>query len=265
MHSIITFYIIILGLVIGCFMNVCIYRIPEKQSIINPPSHCTSCGTRLRPFDLVPVFSYLFLKGSCRYCGKKVSARYPIVECLTAIVFVLLYYRLSLSIEFAAAAVLLAVLICIFFIDLDYKIIPNGFILFGLAAGIALFICNLFRDISFYGDRVWYNPILGVLCGAGVLAVVSLAGMAIYKTDDAMGMGDIKLLAVVGLFLGWRLTIVSLLMAIVLAAAFSIVLILMKKQSRKSTIPFGPFIAIGTFVGIVYGWNIIDFYVGFLM
>lgn len=265
MQLLIIFYIALLGLVMGCFLNVCIYRIPEKQSIINPPSHCTSCGTRLKPLDLVPVFSYLFLRGRCRYCGKKVSARYPIVEGLTAAVFVLLYYRLSLSVEFIAAAFLSVLLIGIFFIDLDYKVIPNGFILTGLAGGTALFICNIFREVSFYGDRAWYNPVLGMVTGAGALILVSFVGLLIYRTDEAMGMGDIKLLAVVGLFLGWRLTIAGIFLAIIFAAVFSLALILMKKHNRKSRIAFGPFIAMGTILAMTYGWNIIDFYFGLIV
>lgn len=259
-----TLYIAVLGLVFGCFLNVCIYRIPTKQSIINPPSHCTSCGTRLRPLDLVPVFSYVFLKGSCRYCGKKVSARYPMVELLTAAIFVLLYFRFSLSIEFLAATFFSCILICLAFIDFDLKIIPNGLVIAGLIGGIALLLYNLFYPVSMYGDRVWYNPLLGIICGSGVLLFISIVGSLVYKTDDAMGMGDVKLMAVVGLFLGWRLTIVTILIAVILAAITSLVLILFKRLDRKSTVPFGPFIALGAFITMTYGWNIIEFYLGFM-
>jgi len=242
-------------------------RIPTNQSIIRPPSHCTSCGTRLRPLDLVPVFSFIFLRGKCRYCGKKVSARYPIVEGLTAAVFVLLYFRFSFSVEFLAATLATlfsCILICIAFIDFDLKIIPNGLVLAGLFSGVALFIYNLFYQVSMYGDRAWYNPIIGMVIGTGFLLLVAVVGSLVYKSDDAMGMGDVKLLAVVGLFLGWRLTIVTLLLAVVLAAITSLVLILLKKLNGKSTVAFGPFIALSAFIAMLYGWNIIEFYLGFI-
>lgn len=257
-----TFYTAIFGLVIGSFLNVCICRIPENQSVISRSSHCTSCGTRLKPIDLVPVFSYLFLRGSCRYCGNKVSVRYPIVEMLTAAAFVILFYRFSLSVEYVAAAFLSCILICIFFIDLDYRIIPNEFIAAGLVVGSVLLVLNMFHPMGSFAGRVWYDPILGMLCGAGILALVSLLGRLIYKTDDAMGMGDIKLMAVCGLFLGWRLSILSLLLSVVSAALVSLVLIGLKKHGIKSTIAFGPFISIGVFISVICGWNIIDLYIG---
>jgi len=264
MQLIITIYIAVFGLVIGCFLNVCIYRIPTSQSIIRPPSHCTSCGTRLRPLDLVPVFSYIFLRGKCRYCGKNVSARYPMVEGLTAAVFVLLYFRFSFSVEFLAATFFSCILICVAFIDFDLKIIPNGLVISGLIISGALFVYNLFYAVSLYGDRAWYNPLIGMLFGSLVLLLISIVGSLVYKSDDAMGMGDVKLLAVVGLFLGWRLTMVALFAAVILAAIVSLVLILFKKLNSKSAVAFGPFISIGAFIATLYGWNIIELYLGFI-
>ncbi len=261
---IIHLYIALLGLVIGCFFNVCIYRIPEKQSIIRPPSHCTSCGTRLRPIDLVPVFSYIFLRGRCRYCGMKISARYPSVEVLTAISFVVLYFRYSISVEFFASAFLTGILICISFIDFDHKIIPNGLIILALICGTLLFVYNLFYPVTFYGDRLWFTPLIGLVVGAGFLLLVGWIGQLIYKSDNAMGMGDVKLLAVCGLFLGYKLTIVALFTAIIVAALFSLILILLKKINSKATIAFGPFIAVGVFFAISYGWDIIHLYFSFL-
>ena len=264
MQIVIVIYIALFGLIIGCFLNVCIYRIPNKQSVISPPSHCVNCGTRLRPLDLVPVFSYIFLKGKCRYCGKRVSARYPVVEGLTAVAFVLLYFRFSFSAEFLAALFFSCILICIAFIDFDLKIIPNGFVLAGLLIGAVLFVYNLFYPVSMYGDRNWYNPLIGMLGGFGFLLLVSVVGSIVSGSEDAMGMGDVKLLAAVGLLLGWRLTIVAMFLSVMLAAGTSLVLMLFKRLNGKSTVPFGPFIALGSFIAMVYGWNIIDFYLSFL-
>ncbi len=263
MQTLITLYIAAFGLVIGSFLNVCIYRIPTGQSIISPPSHCTGCDTRLKALDLVPVFSWILLRGKCRYCGARVSARYPIVEGLTSLVFVLLYFRFSISVEFLVAIVLSILLICEAFVDYDLKIIPNEFVVAGMLSGAALFVYNLFYQVDMYGDRAWYNPIIGIVSGAGTLLLVAVVGSVVYKTD-AMGMGDVKLLAVVGLFLGWRLTLVALLLSVLLAAIVSLVLILVKKVNIKSEVPFGPFIAIGTFIAMLYGWNIIEFYLGFI-
>lgn len=253
-----------MGLVIGCFLNVCIYRIPLKQSIIKPPSHCINCGATLKPLDLVPVFSFIFLKGRCRYCGVKVSARYPMVEGLTAGAFVILYFRYSLTVEFAAMAFLSCILICIAFIDAEYRIIPNEFIIAGLVGGMYLFVYNVFYTVNMFGDRVWYNPILGFLVGTSFLLMVSLVGALVYKSDEAMGMGDIKLLAVIGIFLGWRLTIVSLMIAVFTAAIGCLLLIIIKRKNRKSVIAFGPYIAIGTFITIIYGWNLFNQYMTLL-
>ena len=233
MQTFIILYIAAFGLIIGSFLNVCIYRIPKKQSIVSPPSHCTGCDTRLKALDLIPVFSWIFLRGKCRYCGARVSARYPIVEGLTSIVFVLLYFRFSISVEFIAAIVLSILLICEAFVDFDLKIIPNEFIIAGMLSGAALFIYNLFCQVDMYGDRAWYNPILGIVSGAGTLLLVAVVGSVVYKTD-AMGMGDVKLLAVVGLFLGWRLTLVALLLSVLLSAIISLFLILVKKINGKS-------------------------------
>lgn len=264
MQTLFIIYMFIFGLVIGCFLNVCISRIPQKQSIIRPPSRCNSCGTTLRPLDLVPVLSFVFLKGKCRYCGGKVSAVNPIVEIITAAAFVVLYLKYSLTVEFVAMALLSCILICIAFIDAEYRIIPNGFIITGLISGLALFLYNLFFTVGMFGDRVWFNPILGFAVGTGFLFMVSLVGMLVYKSDDAMGMGDIKLYAVIGLFLGWRMTIVSLMLSVFSAAVGCVFMIILKKNNRKSTIAFGPYIAVGTCITIICGWNLLEQYMSLL-
>ena len=256
-------YIFIFGLVIGCFLTVCISRIPLGQSIISPPSHCASCGTRLRPLDLVPVFSYIFLKGQCRYCGKKVSAKYPIVELITAVLFVMLFLKYSFSIDFIAAVFISSILLCVIFIDYQYKIIPNGLVITGLIGGIALSVYNIFSPVAIYGDNDIFNPFIGALIGSGSLILISVIGGIIFKTSDAMGMGDIKLMAPIGLFLGWKLTILCLLSAIILAGIVCIILMLTKKIDNKSTFAFGPFISAGAFIVLLFGWQILEFYLSF--
>lgn len=188
----------------------------------------------------------------------------PVVEIITAAAFVVLYLKYSLTVEFVAMVLLSCILICIAFIDAEHRIIPNGFIITGLISGAALFVYNLFSPVDMFGDRVWFNPILGFTVGTGFLFMVSLVGMLVYKSDDAMGMGDIKLYAVIGLFLGWRMTIVSLMLSVFSAAIGCVFMFILKKKSRKSTIAFGPYIAVGTFITIICGWNLLEQYMNLL-
>lgn len=253
-------YFALVGLIIGSFLNVCIYRIPREESIVKPPSHCPNCGKRLTVIDLVPVFSYLFLRGKCRHCGVKISPRYAMVELLTALTFVILFHKFKLTVDFFASAYLMSILIAIFFIDLEHMIIPDGLVLAGLIGGIPLVVYNLFRPVQTYGDRNWWTPLIGMLSGFLVLLFIGLVGLLIYKTDEAMGGGDIKLFAPLGLFLGWKLIIVAFLLSVFSAAFVSVILIITKVKNRKSTVPFGPFIVIGTFVTYIYGWEILEWY-----
>jgi len=255
-------FIFILGLIIGSFLNVCICRIPKEQSIVKPPSHCTNCGTRLRPLDLVPILSYIFLKGKCRYCGVKISARYPAVELITALTFVALFYRYSLSVDFCAAAYIMSILIAVFLIDMEHRIIPDGLVITGLAGGLPLIIYNVFKPVQIYGTREWWNPLIGMVTGSGFLFLIAIIGFIIYKSDDAMGMGDVKIFAPIGIFLGWRMTITALLLSVFICGIFSLILIASSKKKKRDTIPFGPFIVTGTFITLMWGWNIVNWYIG---
>lgn len=253
-------FVFVTGILIGSFLNVCIYRIPLGESIVSPPSHCMGCGTRLNPLDLVPVFSYIFLRGRCRYCREKVSPRYAMVELLTGLVFALLFYRYSLTFDFAASAFIMSILIAVFFIDIDHRIIPDGLVLTGLAGGVILILYNIFYPVQIFGDRNWWNPLLGTVAGSGLLLLIAVIGMLIYKSDDAMGMGDVKIFAPIGIFLGWKMCIIALLLSIFLGGIISLLLILLKVKNRKSTIPFGPFIVAGTYITLIWGWDILNWY-----
>ena len=258
---IIYFAIFIFGLLIGSFLNVCIFRIPQGESIVSPPSHCPNCETRLKPFDLIPLLSYLFYLGKCRYCHQKISPRYFLVELLTGIVSVALFMNYEMTVDFVAFLFLTYILIVVFFIDLDHQIIPNELVIAGLIGGVILFVYNLFLPFQIYSDNHWWNPLLGLAVGSGFLFAVSLIGSAVYKGGDVMGMGDVKLFAPIGLFLGWRMTLFALYISIILGGTSSIMLILFGKAKRKSMIPFGPFIVIGVFVTVMWGWDIFHWYV----
>jgi len=255
--------IFVFGLVIGSFVNVLICRIPQGKSIISPPSACSSCGSRLSLQDMIPVLSYLILRGKCRHCAGRISARYPLVELITAAIFIALYYKFGLSAPFFAFTYLMAILIAIFFIDIDHRIIPNGLVLAGLAGGLAVFVYNCIRPMpEVFADTKWWTPLAGLLPGTVFLLVVAIVGSVIYKTDDAMGMGDVKLMAPVGLFLGWRLCLIALFISVILGGVLSLLLIVTGIKKRKDTVAFGPFIVAGTFITIMWGWDLLYWYLG---
>jgi leader peptidase (prepilin peptidase)/N-methyltransferase len=253
--------IAVLGLLIGSFINVLICRIPEGKSIIAPPSSCMKCGTQLKPLDLIPVFSYLFLGGKCRYCKTSISPRYPLVELATACTFLGLYIVYGLSVQFAAFAFLTILLTAIFFIDIDHRIIPDELVIAGLIGGLPVFVYNLFNPLPAYGDSKWWTPLVGIVTGSGILLLIAFVAMIIYKSDDAMGMGDVKLFAPIGFFLGWKLCLAALFVSILLAGTISLLLMIIGKKGRKDTIPYGPFIVSGTYIIMLFGWDLVNWYI----
>ncbi|MEG2985231.1 MAG: prepilin peptidase [Peptostreptococcaceae bacterium] len=252
-----TYFLIVsfvMGAIFGSFYNVCIYRIPEKQSIVSPPSHCYNCNTRLKYIDLVPIISWIFLKGKCRYCEAKVSSRYAIVEFLTAILFSLIYISFGYEIKTLYYMFLVSLLIIITFIDIDHYIIPDNLILIG---SIVAIIVNLLG----YGVPL-IDGLKGALFAGGGVLVVTLTLEYIVK-KEVMGGGDVKLYAMIGLFLGTKLALLTIVISIYIGALYGIIFIIynkVKKQGFSSTIPFGPFISIAAVISIFYGNQIIQFY-----
>jgi len=178
---------------------------------------------------------------------------------------VALFVKYGLTIDFVAFLFLAYILIAVFFIDLDHQIIPNELVITGLIGGAILFVYNLFIPFQIYSDDRWWNPLLGLVSGSGLLLGVSLIGTALYKGDDVMGMGDVKLFAPIGLFLGWRMTLLALFISVVLGGMSSLMLMLLGKANRKSMIPFGPFIVSAVFITIMWGWDILNWYLGTYM
>lgn len=257
-------YIFMLGLVIGSFVNVLIYRIPQKKSIVTQPSSCTSCGRRLTALDLVPVFSYIFLRGKCRHCGNRISPRYPLVELLTAAVFIILFAKYGLTVTFFAFAYLMMILIAVFFIDIDHRIIPNGLVLAAMAGGLLFFVYNLINPVpEVFGDEKWWTPLAGMLPGSGFLLLIAVLGSLIYR-GEAMGMGDVKLMAPIGLFLGWKLCITALVSSIMIGGIVSILLMLLGIKKRRDTVAFGPFIVIGAFTAVMWGWELVEWFFNYM-
>ena len=245
--------ILILGLIVGSFGNVCIYRIPRNESIIYPASHCPKCRTTIKPVDNIPLLSYILLKGRCRNCGSKISIQYSIVEFLTGIIYLIIYLIYGLSIQSLIYIILSSALIIIAFIDLNELIVPDVISLPGIAAGLIL---------SFFVPYISFiNSALGVVIGGGIILIIGLVGSMIFK-KEAMGGGDIKLAAMIGAFLGWRYTIISLFLGFFLGALAGIFLILSKIKSREDMVPFGPFIALGSLITLLWGEKILSWYLG---
>lgn len=242
--------VFILGLLVGSFLNVCIFRIPLRQSVVTTPSHCGACGKRIRSHDLIPVLSYLLLGGKCRFCGEKISLRYPMVELLNAAAYLLIYQACGLSIQFMGFSLLASSLIVIAFIDYDHKIIPDGVVLLLIGAGV---IYSVFaRDIT------WLDRLIGFFAASLPLYLILLL------SKGGVGGGDIKLMAAVGIYLGWKLTLLSLLIGAVLGSIVAVILLIMKRKTRKDEIPFGPALAVGIMAAALYGNRLLDWYLGLL-
>lgn len=237
----------LIGLLIGSFLNVCIYRIPKGKSISYPPSHCPRCETRLKPIDLIPILSYILNKGKCRYCGEGISPQYPIVELLNGVIYLILYLKFGLTILFFKYAILSSLLIVISFIDLKYQLIPDRLNLFCLGIGI------LFTLL--YGNK-WLvlNSATGLIIGGGLFLLIAVV------TRGAMGGGDIKLMGALGFCFGWKYILLISFLSFIIGAIISIFLLIFKIKGRKDYIPFGPFISIAAIVAMIYGEELIQLY-----
>ncbi len=252
---------VLLGLFVGSFLNVCIDRLPQGESIITPPSHCPSCNRRIGIIDLVPVFSYIWLRGRCRYCQAHIPLRLPIVEGITGLLFFIIYWQFNyeLSISFAITLVYACVLIIIFFIDLEHGLILNRITYPAMI--IALGFSLLLPEISEVAPLV--DGITGRLVSSVVGGAIGLVFMAIplivYRRG--MGIGDIKLGLLIGLMTGFPLVFVALLMSVIVGGVISIILLILKIRSRKDAIPFGPFMAVAALITMLWGQAIWQWYI----
>lgn len=224
------------GAIIGSFLNVCIWRIPREESIVFPASHCPVCSHPIRFFDNIPIISWLILRGRCRDCGASISPRYPLVEALTAVLAVLLYWKYGFSLQFLCAFLFTAALIVITFIDIDYQIIPDVISLPGIP------LC--FLAAVFVMGVPFLESLIGILVGGGILYVIAVGYEWITKREG-MGGGDIKLLAMLGAFFGWKSLLFIVLCSSLTGAVVGMTAMVIQGQDMKYAVPFGPFLALG--------------------
>jgi leader peptidase (prepilin peptidase)/N-methyltransferase len=241
----------VLGAILGSFLNVCIWRIPAGQSILFPASRCQGCETPIRAYDNIPVLSYLLLRGRCRACGAVISARYPLVEGLMGVMLVLLLYRFDVSPALAVYAVFVGALIVITFIDIDHQIIPDVISLPGIVLGVVFALLGVGPPLV--------DSVIGVLLGGGLLWAVA-AGYHAVTGREGMGGGDIKLLAMIGAFLGWRAVLVTVLLGSLTGAVVGGAIIFYQGGDSRVPIPFGPFLAAGAVCALFFGDALIEWY-----
>jgi leader peptidase (prepilin peptidase)/N-methyltransferase len=262
------------GLIIGSFLNVCIYRLPRRESIVFPGSHCPHCGKAVRPYDNIPVISFLLLGGKCRSCRGPISWQYPIVELLSGIAF----YACAATWGFTPAtfvnSLFLSAILVLVFVDYHHQILPNVITLPGVVAGIAL---SPFQSKVFYADSLgeaiayrmspvlgsmllpWIGSILGALAGAFPLFLLGAAYQA-YRKRQGLGVGDIKMMGMVGAFLGWQCALLTILLGSFLGAMVGIALIAFGGRTLQSRLAFGTFLGVGSAISLFFGSALIQWY-----
>ncbi len=253
------FIIFIFGAVIGSFLNVCIARIPKRQSIVSPASHCPLCKTPIRFYDNIPLISYLFLRGCCRFCGERISPRYLIVELLMASLAVALFYWFGLGVAFFIYLIFVAALIVIAFIDLDARIVPDSISLPGIGLGLASAVANEQLSLNPWDVPSALNSFLGILLGGGILLFVAWVYHA-FTGKEGMGGGDIKLLAMIGAYLGGPAVLLTLFFASLSGSVVGLTFMFVKGVDSKYALPFAPFLCLGALSALFFGKMLISLY-----
>jgi len=259
--------IFVLGAILGSFLNVCIHRMPKSESVVWPRSHCPKCKKRIPAYDNIPFISFILLKGKCRICKEKISLRYPLVELLTALIFLAFFMRYGLSYDLFFHIVLAGALIVATFIDIPHRIIPDEITIGGIAVG---FILNAVRGVELgpltFSFKPMLNSLLGIIAGGGIIYLTGWIFDIIYfkllkkppiqGETESIGGGDVKLLAMIGAFLGWQRALMTFFLAPFMGLAIGVYLLIAKKDH---TMPYGPFLALATLVSIFWSKEILRF------
>ena len=251
----VTIVIFIIGAIVGSFLNVCIYRLQRSQSIVTPGSHCPNCKHPIPWHDNIPVVSYLFLTGKCRFCKKTISPRYLLVEILTGALFLALFFAFGATPKFFTNLVFAAALVVVTFIDFDTQTIPDHITFPGIAVGLIAALA--FPSVMGEASRMaaFLDSIAGAALGAGMIYCVAALGKMAFK-KDAMGEGDIFLMAMIGAFLGWKLVIVAFFIAPIFGAVAGII---MRMKTGEELMPYGPYLSLGAVVALFFGNRILEY------
>ncbi len=247
--------VLVIGLAIGSFLNVCIYRIPLKKSVVWRLSYCPNCSCPIKPYDNIPLIGYFLLKARCRSCRASISPRYPIVEVTNGLGYIFIVWRYGLEWPSLIYALLFSALLVVTWIDFSHQIIPDRITLPGIVLGLLCAATILPVGLL--------NSVLGVLIGGGVLWGVAWVSPYLFG-KEGMGGGDIKLLAMIGAFLGWKPTLLTILVGAIVGSVVGIGLILLKVIRRDQYLPFGPFLALGAVVAMFFHREILSWYMSLL-
>src|SRR4030042_2674312 len=242
---------IIFGALVGSFLNVCISRMPKKESIVWPGSHCPHCKNPIKFYDNFPLISYLLLRGRCRYCKGPISAQYPLVEGITALSSLVLFMRFGPSLSYLIYFAFVAALIVITVIDLYHQIIPDVISLPGIGVGL---LASLIIP-----QHTFFNSLIGILLGGGSLFLVATLYQWFFKREG-MGGGDVKLLAMIGAFLGWKAVLLTIFLSSLIGSILGITIIVLQGKNFKYAIPFGPFLSLGAVITLFYQNEMISWY-----
>jgi leader peptidase (prepilin peptidase)/N-methyltransferase len=240
------------GLIIGSFLNVCIYRLPLKKSVVWPASRCPECDAAIEPYDNIPVLSYLALRGRCRGCKAPIPVKYPIIEALTGALFLAAYLMFEPPVLYQRL-VFGCAMIVLFVIDLEHRILPDVITLPGILLGFAL---------SFFMPPGWFDSLLGIILGGGSLWLIGEVYFRL-RHEEGMGFGDVKMLAMIGAFLGWKLMLLTLVLSSFLGSVIGLGMIAIRLGDLKYALPFGSFLAIGAICASTVGDRIVHWYVSF--
>jgi leader peptidase (prepilin peptidase)/N-methyltransferase len=240
------------GSIVGSFLNVCIYRLPIRRSIVWPASACTRCGRALAWYENVPIASYIALRGRCGSCREPISLRYPVIEALTATMFALGWWYDGPGVLLASRLVFGCALIVLFEIDREHQLLPHAVTLPGIVVG---FLFSLFTEPG------WRSSLIGILVGGGSLLAVGYTYFWL-RHEEGLGMGDFKMLAMIGAFLGWQLTLVTLMMGSLVGSIVGVLLIVTRRGGLKSALPFGTFLALGAAAAATVGPRLLAWYLG---
>ncbi len=268
--------VFVIGLIIGSFLNVCILRLPRGRSIVSPPSHCPRCKSPIKFYDNIPLVSFLLLWGRCRYCREPISWRYPLVELLNGLLYVWVVNEFPLGGEAVLLMLFCSSLLVITFIDFDHQIIPDVITLPGMLVGLTLapfFMSALGDPLPFHLDRLlpqtgpyltgFLNSLIGLLLGGGPLFAIGWIWEKL-RNVEAMGGGDVKLMGMVGSFLGWKGALLTIMLGALTGSVAGLLLIALKRQTMEKVIPFGPFLALGALVTAFYSSDVISWYLGLI-